>query len=138
LPTKEALVEFIESDPITFDATIAKIMTEQPFMRWFVEHGMYAFNVNTAHDFFLKYGECSLKDRAEHITSATLICDGEDEMPALKGQSMALYKHINAPKKFLLFHSSEGAGLHCQIGASLLSHQRILDWLDTVFVGRSN
>lgn len=133
LPTKEALIEFIESDPVTFDAIITKIMTEQPFMRWFVEHGMYVFNADTPHDFFLKYGTCSLKDHAHYITSTTLLCDGDNEMPALKGQSMALYTHITAPKEFLLFHSSEGAELHCQIGASLLSHQRILDWLDKVF-----
>jgi hypothetical protein len=51
-------------------------------------------------------------------------------MPALLGQSEALYAHVKAPKKLLIFHSAEGAGFHCQMGASLLSHQRILDWLD--------
>lgn len=134
LPTKQALIEFIENNPIAFDETMIKMMNSQPFMRWFVEHGMYAFKVTTPHDFFLQYGTCTLKNLAQHITSTTLICDGEDEMPALRGQSMALYSNIQAPKQFLLFRSSEGAGLHCQIGASLLSHQRIFDWLDTIMI----
>ncbi len=131
-PTKDALVQFIESDPKAFDETITKIMSEQSFMRWFVEHGMYVFHADSPHDFFLKYGACSLKNDAERITATTLICDGDSEMPALIGQSEALFAHIKAPKKLLIFHSAEGAGFHCQIGASLLSHQRILDWLDTI------
>jgi len=130
-PTKDALLQFIENDPKTFDKTITKIMHEQPFMRWFVEHGMYAFHADSPHDFFLKYGACSLKNDTERITATTLICDGDSEMPALIGQSEALFAHIKAPKKLLMFHATEGAGFHCQMGASLLSHQRILDWLDT-------
>lgn len=30
----------------------------------------------------------------------------------------------------MLFTREEGAGEHCQIGAAILSNQRILDWLD--------
>lgn len=131
-PSKDALIEFIENDPTAFDDIIADLMTQQLFMRWFVEHGMYVFHATTPHEFFLKYGGCSLKNDAERITSTTLICDGDKEMQALQGQSEALYAHITAPKTFLLFHAAEGAGKHCQMGASLLSHQRILDWLDAL------
>lgn len=133
LPSKDALLDFIENNPEKFDTTITALMAKQPFMRWFVEHGMYAFGVETPHDFFLKYGAYSLKNYAEQITSATLICDAEDEIPALQGQAEELYAHIQAPKTFMLFTAVEGAGAHCQMGAELLSHQRILDWLDSVF-----
>ena len=51
----------------------------------------------------------------------------------MKGEPQRLYDALTCPKEFILFTAEEGAGLHCQMGAMLLAHQRIFDWLDVTF-----
>jgi dienelactone hydrolase len=131
--SKEEMIEFMKRKPQEFDNIIYATMKQQTFLRWFFEHGMFSFGAKKPHEFWLKYSECTLKDYAEKITSATLICDVTDEMGGLRGQAQELYDHLTCPKTFMLFTMQEGAGYHCQIGAAMLSNQRVFDWLDETF-----
>ncbi|MCX5803731.1 MAG: hypothetical protein NTU69_09435 [Proteobacteria bacterium] len=48
----------------------------------------------------------------------------------MPGQAIQLYNALTCPKDFILFTEKEGAEEHCQIGANVISNERILDWLD--------
>jgi esterase/lipase len=128
--TKDELVAFIKKHPNILNQVIKGDMSTNTLARWFFQHGMYAFASNSPSDFLLKLSEWTMKGLAEKIKSTTLICESENEMPEIKGQAQILYDHIHAPKTFMLFKTDEGAGYHCQMGALLLSNQRIFDWLD--------
>ena len=71
----------------------------------------------------------TLKDVAGGIRFDMLVVDSEDDMD-MPGQARQLYAALKGPKEFMLFTREEGAGDHCQIGAAVLSNERILDWLD--------
>ncbi|MDM7934818.1 MAG: hypothetical protein QUS08_05440 [Methanothrix sp.] len=58
----------------------------------------------------------------------TLVVDSEKDT-ITPGQARPLY---TCPKEFIQFASDEGAGLHCQMGAIMISNERIFNWLDDV------
>ena len=47
-----------------------------------------------------------------------------------ESQPQVLYDHLTCRKTMVRFTTAEGAGAHCQIGASRLAFARIFDWLD--------
>ncbi|MGZ7163449.1 MAG: hypothetical protein ACXVIK_04195 [Halobacteriota archaeon] len=48
-------------------------------------------------------------------------------------QARKLYDALRSDKEFMRFTAEDAAEEHCQAGASLLSNQRIFDWLDKTF-----
>jgi hypothetical protein len=66
---------------------------------------------------------------AEKISCPTLVCDAENDL-LFKGQPQQLYDHLTCKKTLIHFTSAEGAGAHCQVGASRLAFARMFDWLD--------
>jgi pimeloyl-ACP methyl ester carboxylesterase len=99
--------------------------------RWILQHGMWATGSSTPREFMRKMLGYNLRDGiAERIACPTLVCSAEGDA-LLKGQPEALFSHLTCTKKQLIqFTVSEGAGEHCQIGASRLAFARIFDWLD--------
>ena len=63
------------------------------------------------------------------IKCPTLVCDAEDDL-FFKGQPQELYDHLTCSKAITRFIEAEGAGAHCEIGASRLAFARIFDWLE--------
>ena len=53
----------------------------------------------------------------------------EDDL-FFKGEPQGLYDHLTCRKTLVRFTSAEGAGPHCQVGASRLAFARMFDWLD--------
>jgi pimeloyl-ACP methyl ester carboxylesterase len=127
------VVEYLRNNPDEFDRTIPEIVKNNTNARWFIEHGMFAFRAKTPSEFLIKYSEFSMEGKADKIICPTLIIDSDHDLQ-LQGQARNLYDRLTCEKKFILFTSAEGAGEHCQMGAFLLAHQRIFDWLDEVFV----
>jgi hypothetical protein len=66
---------------------------------------------------------------AERIRCPTLICGAEGDL-FFKGQPQQLYDHLTCKKTLLSFTNDEGAGAHCEVGASRFAFARIYDWLD--------
>jgi hypothetical protein len=66
---------------------------------------------------------------AAAISRPTLVCDAEGDL-FFKGQPQELYDRLTCPKTMIVFTEAEGAGAHCQVGASRLAFARIYDWLD--------
>lgn len=46
------------------------------------------------------------------------------------GQAHHLLDHLTCPTAMLKFTDAEGAGAHCEVGASRLGFTRIYDWLE--------
>ena len=100
-------------------------------MRWAIQDSLWKLNVGTPFEVVKEYRKMTLEGIVGQIKCPTLVCDSENEM-FMGGQSRVLFNHLSCPKELMLFTAEEGADEHCQDGAKLLSHQRIIDWLDKV------
>jgi hypothetical protein len=91
---------------------------------------MWATGAPSPRAFLAKALEYNLRDGvAERISCPTLVCEAEDDL-FFKGQPQTLYDHLTCRKALVRFTTAEGAGPHCQVGASRLSFARMFDWLD--------
>lgn len=106
-------------------------MKTNPSTRWAMSNALFTFNLEKPSDWLRATRKYTMKDIANKISCTTLIVDSEEDKD-LPGQSMQLYDALTCKKEYLLFKAYEGAGEHCQIGASIISNNRILDWLDEV------
>ena len=66
------------------------------------------------------------------MTCPTLVLDGERDHFQARDQAQRVFQALAGKKRFHAFWEAEGASLHCQIGAMLLQHQLVFDWLDGV------
>ena len=130
--TPEGLIDSIRADPDDFDQAMQEAMPESIQLCWFMGNGMFTFGVDTPSAFLLAYSQYSMEGVAGQIACPTLIIDSENDS-GMKGEPQRLYDALTCPKDFILFTAEEGADLHCQMGAMLLAHQRIFDWLDETF-----
>ena len=117
------------------DRALEAAMKASPTSRWAITHGMYATGAKTPRGYFAKALEFNVKDGiAEKISCPTLVLDPEDDL-FFKGQPQQLFDHLTCRKTMIHFSNAEGAGAHCQVGASRLANARIFDWLDETFAG---
>lgn len=123
------LIKMIDDDPAAFDKMMIEGMKKNTIVRWFYENGMWSFGVTTPAAFMKKIKLYTLKDVAQSIKMPTLVVDSESDL-FMGGQARALYNHLTGSKTFLLFTKQEAAESHCQMGATAISNERILDWLD--------
>jgi pimeloyl-ACP methyl ester carboxylesterase len=115
------------------DQMIAASMQSSPTAAWTITHGMWALGASTPRAFVAASQAYNLHDGiAEAITCPTLVCDAEGDM-FFRGQPEELYARLTCLKAIAHFSTSEGAGLHCQVGAGRLAFARIFDWLDQTF-----
>jgi hypothetical protein len=91
---------------------------------------MYAMGVNSPRAYLAATQAYHLRDGiAEKIKSPTLVCEAEKDL-FFSGQAQLLFDHLTCPKTILKFTDAEGAGAHCEVGASRLGFARVYDWLD--------
>lgn len=123
------LIKLLDKDPTAFNKEIDTEMKKNTTARWFYENGMWTFQVNSPSELIKKIRDYSLKDVAQNIKMPTLVIDSESDF-FMKGQAKALYEHLSGPKTFLLFTKQQSAQSHCQMSATAISNEMILDWLD--------
>jgi dienelactone hydrolase len=112
------------------DAILAATAEKSPTERWAYAQGMWSFGAKTPREFVAKTLDYNLRDGiAEKISCPTLICDAQSDI-FFKGQPQTLYDHLTCPKTLTRFTTAEGAGAHCEEGASRLAYARMFDWLD--------
>jgi len=112
------------------DQMLDAAMKNSPTARWAFAHGMYATGTTSPRAYVAATLDYNLKDGvAEKISCPTLVCDAENDL-FFKGQPQLLYDHLTCKKTMVRFTKAEGAGEHCQVGASRLACARIFDWLD--------
>jgi pimeloyl-ACP methyl ester carboxylesterase len=112
------------------DAAFDRAMETSSVSRWSFTHGMFVTGATSPRGFVAAMQSFHLRDGiAEKITCPTLVCDADRDL-FLAGQPQQLYDHLTCPKTMLKFTDAEGAGAHCEAGASRLAYARIYDWLD--------
>jgi alpha-beta hydrolase superfamily lysophospholipase len=112
------------------DQLLEELARKSPTVRWSQAHGMWSSGTASPRAFMAKALDYNLRDGvAEKIGCPTLVCEAEDDL-FFKGQPQALYDHLTCRKALVRFTSDEGAGQHCQVGASRLAFARMFDWLD--------
>ena len=121
LRNKEASLEF--------DKEIMGSMKTNVDTGWFFANSMFTFRAKTPSKFLLMLKPYNMKDCAEKINCNMLVIDSEGDKD-LPGQAKQLFNALKCPKKYMLFTKEEGAGEHCQMGAIMISNERILNWLD--------
>lgn len=112
------------------DAMLAHAMQTNSVARWAFTHGMYAFGVDSPRAYLAATMAFHLRDGiAEQIRCPTLVCEAEKDL-FFQGQAQQLFDHLTCPKTMVKFTDAEGAGAHCEEGASRLAYARLYDWLD--------
>lgn len=109
---------------------IVERMKQNSLERWFFGHGMYSFKKDNPVDFLLETKKYTLTDQdIFNIKSKVLVIDS-DQDAMLKSQSKQLYDKLSTAKSWIEFTKSEGAEMHCQAGALMISRAKIFNWID--------
>ncbi len=130
--TKEAVKEVLEKAPKQIDEGFTYAMKGNVQMTWFVQNGMFVLGVDSPSKFPLKLLEYSLDGVSGKITADTLVCDAEQDVEKYGSMTRDIYETLTCPREYVLFTNAEGAGAHCQIGATRFGCQVKLDWLNEV------
>lgn len=125
--TEEILTDKKASEE--FNKDIYETMKTDITVGWFFGNGMWVFKAQSPINLIEKLKPYSMKNVADKITCHMLVVDSEKDMD-MPGQAKQLYDALTCTKKFMLFTVEEGAEEHCQVGASMISNERILNWLD--------
>ncbi|MEW6141821.1 MAG: alpha/beta fold hydrolase [Chloroflexota bacterium] len=110
------------------DKTIFGEMKTNPNIRWVFNDGMWKFGAKTPTEWVKATRPWTLKDVVSRIKCQVLVVDSENDKD-MPGQAKQLFDALTCPKEFMLFTAEEGAGEHCQIGALVISAERIYGWL---------
>jgi pimeloyl-ACP methyl ester carboxylesterase len=127
--TLDQMAEWAAKQPDEFDQQMERSMAANSTFRWAFQHGMYVLAAATPAEYWLKGMKYTMEGIADKITCPTLVIQSEHDT-SFPTQAKVLYDALKCPKTWLLFTVEEGAGEHCQVGAGLLSSQRLFDWLD--------
>lgn len=123
------MFDFIRENKDYVNEDMYARMKNSTSLDWAMAQGMYVFDVPTPADVMLTYEPYTLEGVIENITAATLVCDGISDSK-IGGQAQSFYEALKCPKTYLVFTDEFCAGEHCQLGASGISYQEKLDWLD--------
>ena len=126
----DAVRMIMADDAPEMDAALDAMAKSSPTVRWAFAHGMYAMGAPTPRKYLAASMAFNVRDGvAEAIACPTLVLEAEGDL-FFKGQPRQLYDHLTCLKTLIVFTEAEGAGAHCQVGASRLAFARIYDWLD--------
>lgn len=120
-----------EENAAAFNAHVNEMIKDNLGIWWKIKNGLYTFQLESPQQLINAYRSFTLKDCVSQIACPVLICDSQEEH-FMGNQAQVLYDKLQCPKDFTSFSKDEGASLHCQSGAEMLSSGRILDWLDDV------
>lgn len=126
---RKSIAAAIKENPKAIDEAFAMAMKGNINVTWFVQNGMYAFGADSPSGFPLKMLDYTLEGVSEKITCDTLVCDAEQDVQRFGPMTRDIYDSLTCPKEYVLFTNAEGAGAHCQIGATRFGSQVKLDWL---------
>ena len=112
-----------------FNKDIYKAMKTDITVGWFFGNGMWVFGAKGPSELIQMLKPYNMKNVADKITCHMLVVESEKDQD-MPGQAKQLYDALECPKDFMLFTVEEGAEEHCQVGATMISNERILNWLD--------
>jgi alpha-beta hydrolase superfamily lysophospholipase len=112
-----------------FDRVAYGIMKKDPAARWAMANGMFTFGAKSPSEWLRMTRPYNMKDSIGKIRCPVLVVDSEKDVD-MPGQAKQFFNALTSQKDYLMFTAEDGAEEHCQIGAGILSNERILDWLD--------
>jgi len=112
-----------------FDKEMYEVMKKNTGLRWVFHNGMWTFGAKSPSDYLRLTRPYNLKSCVDMITCNMLVADSEGDKD-FHIQAKHLYEALRSPKDYMLFTVKEGAEEHCQMGAMMISNERILNWLD--------
>ena len=116
-----------------YDKDIMENISADVNTGWFYANGMFTFGAKSPSELLRMLKPYNMENYAEKIKCTMLVVDSEDEK-GLPGQSKQLFDALECPKEFMFFTTEEGAGEHCQMGAIMISGERILNWLENTLL----
>lgn len=111
------------------DKAIYDKMKKDITLRWVFNNGMYTFGAKSPSELIRMTRPYKLAEVVDKIKCRVLVVDSEEDKD-MAGQARKLYRALCCPKDYLLFTVKEGAEEHCQMGAQMISSERIFNWLD--------
>jgi alpha-beta hydrolase superfamily lysophospholipase len=130
---KELQEQLATGDPAVLKPVFDQLM-QDPTMAFVLKRGMLVHGVSTPWEYIRAFALYTLEGIAERIRCPTLLTEAENDRR--RGGGKQLYEALTCPKEYILFTDAEGAGEHCEAGASSRFHQRAFDWLDEVLAAR--
>lgn len=112
-----------------YDKVVMEHLGNNPTTDFFFTNGMYTFGAKSPSELIRMTKPYNMRNCADKIKCTMLLVDSEEDK-SLPGQSKQLYDVLECPKEFMLFETEEGAAEHCQMGAVMISGERILNWLE--------
>ncbi|MFI5782407.1 alpha/beta hydrolase family protein [Nocardia sp. NPDC051570] len=124
------LNEWIEAGRDAEVNSVVALMTAYSTqLRWAMRNGNWTFAATGPADYIRKTKAYTLAGVVDRIACPTLVLDAENDQ-FFGGEAERMYKALSCPKDYIVGTEAEGAGEHCHVGAMLLTHQRVFDWLD--------
>lgn len=97
----------------------------------FIHMLLWTFDADSPFQVFRKLKKFTMEGVIDKIQGETLVIGSiDDQVAGSYEQAKILYKALKSPKTYLEFNRDEGGQFHCQLGASAISSERILNWLD--------
>ncbi len=127
-PNTEKVLDDPEAS-MEFDKEVAEIVKQNVEIDFFFSNGMYTFGAKIPSDMLRMLKPYNMRAIADKIQCTMLVVDSEADHD-LQGQAKELYDALKCPKEYMLFTTEEAAEEHCQMGAVMISGERILNWLD--------
>jgi hypothetical protein len=129
----DAVRQAVESGGCTadIDALVLQEMDERPDVHQFITQMLWTFQAATPCELFRKLQEYTLADVIGEIQTEMLVVNSsQDQVAGSNAQAKKVFKALNTQKTYLEFDASQGGQFHCQLGAPVVSSERILNWLD--------
>jgi dienelactone hydrolase len=124
-----------QADDATINTIVNAAMNANAIAKVTIGHGMWVFGAMTPAELLRIIQTYTLKGIAETVSCPTLVVDAaQDHFLPTDGRQ--IYETLAGPKDYLLFEAEEGAEEHCQVGALLLFHERLFEWLNQCLMER--
>ncbi|RDI65203.1 alpha/beta hydrolase family protein [Nocardia pseudobrasiliensis] len=111
------------------NSVLALMISFSAQLRWAMNNGVWTFGAASPAEFIRATAPYTLTGVVDRIACPTLVFDAENDQ-FFGGEAQRLYDALTCPKERVLGTDADGAGEHCHMGAMLLTHQRLFDWLD--------
>jgi esterase/lipase len=127
-PNTEMIINDEEASK-EYDKSVMENIGNNPTTDFFFTNGMFTFGAKSPSELMRMLKPYNMKNCADKIKCTMLVVDSEEDK-GLPGQSKQLFDALECPKEFMFFTIEEGAAEHCQMGAVMISGERILNWLE--------
>jgi homoserine acetyltransferase len=117
--------------PASVDDLVLQEMEKRPDVNQFISQMFWTFQADTPCELFRKLQKYTLADVIGDIQTEILVVNSsEDQVAGSNAQAKKVFNTLNTTKTYLEFDSAQGGQFHCQLGAPVVSSERILNWLD--------